>query len=227
MDKYYVMVVGSGQSTRQNLEALMEDHYYANGAGGTLVLPFNDKPSNAQIFAAQYAKDKNIKVVGVSSTPPTSESFFNAVSLVDNPIEYAVSIMKGSPATSFILWNDDDPESLEALARSSAEGIPSFDLTAGLSPITAPGNIKVEEKPKFPAQETIPAPVVEEVEEEDDAELEDEDEELEEDEDEEEVEEQTMDDLYFGVKAFAKLIAKEVARELLEAQQKPSEGSEA
>lgn len=229
MDKYYVMVVGSGQSTRPNLEALMEDHYYANGAGGVLLLPYTDKPSTAQIFAAQYAKDKNVKVIGVSTKPGADESHFSSLAIAEEPIAHAVSLMKGSTATSFILWNDDDPESLEALALSSNAGIQCFDLTAGLAPINNPGNLKLEEKPKFPVQETIPVAALPEEEEDEDEyeDEEDEDEEDDSDEDEEPVEEQILDDLYFGVKAFAKLIAKEVVKEFLEAQQKPSEGSEA
>ena len=231
MDKYYVMVVGSGQTTRPNLEALMEDHYYANGAGGVLLLPYTDKPSTAQIFAAQYAKDKNVKVVGISNKPSADEAHFSSLAIAEEPIEHAVFMMKGSTAASFILWNDDDPQSLEALALSLNEGIACFDLTAGLSPISNPGNIKLEEKPKFPVQETLPSATPsshideEEYEDEDEEDIDDEDED--EDSEDEQVEEQVMDDLYFGIKALAKLIAKEITKELLEAQQKPSEGSEA
>lgn len=230
MDNYYVMVVGSGQSTRANLEALMEDYYYANGVNGTLILPYDKKPSTAQVFAAQYAKDKSIKVLAISTQTPSSEDmYFSSGISHEDPIEHAVSLMKGSKADSFILWNDEDQKCLDALALSSREGIPCFDLTSGLSPIASPGDVVIE-KPKFPTQEVLPEPKKVEVilEDDEEEEYEDEDEEEEEEElEDEEVPEQLMDDLYFGVQAFAKLIAAEVAKILQEGPEKPSEGSEA
>ena len=40
MDKYYVIVAGSGSTSRANLEALMEDHFYAHVDDGVVVLPY-------------------------------------------------------------------------------------------------------------------------------------------------------------------------------------------
>jgi len=42
MSKYFVIVAGNGATSRANIEALMEDYYYAGGDGGTLLLPYTD-----------------------------------------------------------------------------------------------------------------------------------------------------------------------------------------
>jgi len=43
MTKYSVVMLGTGATSRANVEALMSDHYYANGEEGTLILAFNSK----------------------------------------------------------------------------------------------------------------------------------------------------------------------------------------
>jgi hypothetical protein len=60
MANYTVILTGSGTTSRANVEALMSDHYYANGENGTLILAFNSKPSQGQVWAAQQAKQQNI-----------------------------------------------------------------------------------------------------------------------------------------------------------------------
>jgi len=42
MSKYFVIVAGNGATSRANIEALMEDYYYAGGDGGTLLLPYTE-----------------------------------------------------------------------------------------------------------------------------------------------------------------------------------------
>ena len=54
-DKYFVLVAGNGESSRANTEALMEDHYYAKGADGTLVLSYEKQPTKSQIFLSSLS----------------------------------------------------------------------------------------------------------------------------------------------------------------------------
>ena len=63
MADYTVLLAGSGATSRANVEALMSDHYYANGDPKALVLSFTSKPSQGQVWAAQQAKQQNINVI--------------------------------------------------------------------------------------------------------------------------------------------------------------------
>jgi len=211
MDKYYVLVAGNGSTTRANLEALMEDYYYAqssNGANGTLVLAYSDRPSQGQTFATQLAKDKGKDLLVFTTEsgkfdgiPPAS------VSISDNPIKNAVDHLKGLRASTYLLWADDDKDCQNTLAACKDAEIPCFDLTEGLIPLNAAQNIKATVEPTIPAKEKITAP-----EEDEDAEEEDDEEDSEEE--EESLEEEDMDNLYFGIQAIAKIFAEAIVEEM-------------
>lgn len=201
MEKYYVVVAGNGTTSRANLEALLEDHFYAKGADGVVHIVEEGKLSQGKIFASQYAKDKNKQV-------------FNA-GLVES-----ISTVDVKNTSCFILWSDEDRECQDTLSRATDLGIPCFDLTEGLLPITASKGAKVSVDPVIPtAEETSPkvveTPYVE---------PEDEDiEEDEEDEDDEEYDEDEAGNLYFGIEAIAKIFAKAIVEEI----EKAKKGSQA
>ena len=204
MKKYYVVVAGNGETSRANLEALMEDHFYSKGADGVVHIVDEGKVSPSKTFAVQYSESKSKQVVQAG----LKESLQNADR--DN-------------TSCFILWSDEDPECQNALALATELGIPCFDLTEGLIPISAANGIKAAAEPAIPVQETITPPAVEEPY----VEPADEDVEDEED-DEEEYEDEDVDSLYFGVEAIAKIFAKAMVKEMTEQGLfKPSKGSEA
>ena len=212
MDKYYVLVAGNGSTTRANLEALMEDHYYAkssNGANGTLVLAYSDRPSQGQTFATQLARDKGKDLLVFTTEsgkfdgiPPAS------VNISDNPIKDAVDHLKGLNASTFLLWSDEDKDCQNTLAACKDAEILCFDLTEGLIPLNPAQNIKATVEPTIPAKEKITK--VEEKEELEDAEEED----YEEDDEEGTLEEEELDTLYFGVQAIAKIFAQAIVEEM-------------
>lgn len=207
MNQYFVIVAGGGETSRANLEALMEDHYYANGANGVLVLPVIDAPTQAQIFAAQYAKDKNKEIVIFSNVPSEFPGIPPAtVYQTDNPIIESSTKFSGESISAFLLWSDEDELSQSLLATYSKSGIKCFDLTDGLSPISAVEGLEPAKEVTFP---TLELDLPKEVEEEDE-----DDEEEDEEEDEEYEESDEDDELYFGVQAFIKILAKAVAAEL-------------
>lgn len=203
MDKYYVLVAGNGNTSRANLEALMEDHYYANGANGVLVLAFNKKPSQGQVFAAQLAKDKNIDIL-VFNTEEDAEGIPPcSVTVVDNPILSAAAHIKKGKSTAFLLWSDEDMECLNALAYCNEVKVPCFDLTDGLNKLTSAKNIKADESiSDAPEVETL-----EDVEEDPEDDIDEEDEEMEE-------EDEIYESVYYGLEAFAKMLAKAIVAEL-------------
>jgi len=211
MEKYFVIVGGNGETSRANIEALMEDYYYANGNEGFLVLPYKLKPSQGQVFAAQYAKDKHKDILIFAPEDATHEGIPAAsMNVTIKPFEEAASKLKSSKTSAFILWDDEDQDSQHILAVCKENDVPCFDLSDGLSPISAAPDIKAIKEPEFPKEEVIEkkeAPIVQE--EEEDYE---EEEDWEDDEEEDEVED--MENLHQGIEAIARIFAKVFIEEL-------------
>lgn len=219
MDKYYVLVAGNGSTSRQNVEALMEDHYYANGDNGVLIIPVDKTPTQSQVFVAQFAKEKNKEIVFVATENTNLTNIpVSSVVIDDSPLNKAVEIVIGEKVSAFILWSDDDQTSLETLAACKKANIPCFDLTNGLTVINAADNIPETQKVKFPDAEiikertSVDAEKEEVDEEEDDEEYDDEDEE----EDSEDIE-----DIYAGVEAIARVFARVFIEEMEAAKNGP------
>lgn len=222
MDKYYVIVAGNGVTTRANLEALMEDHFYANGEHGVVVLPYKDKPSQGQIFAAQLAKDKNKDIIVY-----TKSGNFNGIptsTMVDGDATTVTKDFINEKTVAFLLWDDEDSESANLLA--DLQGIQCFDLTDGLNKLGPSEGARIVE-PVIPAQEQVgtkkEAPVGEEEEEEED----DEEEADFSDSEEEDLDDEIMENLYYGVQAIAQIFAQALVEAMADAPSKPLKGPEA
>ena len=219
MDTYYVLVAGSGTSSRANIEALIEDHIYANGQNVIFVLPFKDRMSQGQTFLAQFAKDKGKDIIVFAphdadlSTAPNS-SYVGS----DNPIADALDYLKEDKVDVFLLWNDEDTDMFTAFNACYEFGFKAYDLTDGLNliQISAPAE---NVDPVIPeAEKTIPEPPA--FEEED--ELEDEEEEAE----EEELDEDILTLAYGLVEALTEAVTKKVLEKLAEdAPKRASKGS--
>ena len=133
MDKSYVLIAGTGVTSRANLEALVEDYLYAKGKDTCLVLSFDKMPSQGQVFAAQYAKDKGKDIVvvckdgaNVSSIPSTA-----SVSFTESPITEAVDIAN----TVMLLWDDSDQNCMGALEYCKSVGKVAYNLCEGLTTV--------------------------------------------------------------------------------------------
>ena len=213
MDNYYVLVTGNGKTSRANIEALLEDHYYKNGKPGTIVVAYETKPTPEQVYAIQFSKDKEKEILLFTTENGRFDGAPSAsVELSSDPLSSAVDFLRGLKASAFLLWSDEDSGCQTSLALCKDAGIPCFDLTEGLLPLTPSDDLKPVAAPVIPKQEILDK----------DEEDEDEDEEEEDEEDEEEYEE--VDDVYYGLEALAKFIAKEVSKEVLKGLQKPQEG---
>lgn len=201
MEKYYVVVAGNGTTSRANLEALMEDHFYAKGADGVVHIVEEGKLSQAKVFSAQFAKDKNKPVF-------------------QSPLSDALGKTDPKNTSCFILWSDEDSECQNTLALATEMGIPCFDLTEGLLPIKASNGVKAVVEPAIPSAEEMTPKVVET------PYVEPEDQDIdEEDEDDEEADEEYDEDeagnLYFGIEAIAKIFAKAIVEEIEKAKKGP------
>lgn len=207
MDKYYVLVAGNGATSRANIEALMEDHYYANGAEGIVVMPIFGNPTPSQVFVAQYAKEKNKEVVYVASEGANLTNL-PAGSMVNDPdpINKSVEIIVGEKSTAFLLWSDEDNTSLDCLVACKKADIKCFDLTDGLVPINPSADIKKAEVIDFPEKERVTIKETEEDAAEEEEGSEEEDDEEYEDEDEED--DEGLENLYAGVEEIARIFAR-------------------
>ena len=207
MDKYYVLVAGNGATSRANIEALMEDHYYANGAEGIVVMPIFGNPTPSQVFVAQYAKEKNKEVVYVASEGANLTNL-PAGSMVNDPdpINKSVEIIVGEKSTAFLLWSDEDNVSLDSLVACKKADIKCFDLTDGLVPINPSADIKKAEVVDFPEKERVTVKETEEDAAEEEEGSEEEDDEEYEDEDEED--DEGLENLYAGVEEIARIFAR-------------------
>jgi hypothetical protein len=140
------------------------------------------------------------------------------VEISSDPLSSAVDFLRGLKASAFLLWSDEDSGCQTSLALCKDAGIPCFDLTEGLLPLTPSSDLKPVAAPVIPKQETLEK---DEEDEDEDEEEEEEDDEGEDEEDEEEYEE--VDNVYFGIEAIAKVFAKAFAEEL-EARKKGTGG---
>jgi len=160
MDKLYVLIVGTGVTSRANIEALVEDYFYAKGKESYLVLAFDKVPSQGQVFAAQYAKDKGKEIVvlckegaNVASIPSASVSF------TKYPITEAVDMVE----TVMLLWDESDTHCMDAFEHCEAVGKKALNLCEGLSivkqgnkTVVSPEELMVEPKPLPKESKSLP-----------------------------------------------------------------------
>jgi hypothetical protein len=196
-----ILIIGSGNTTRANVEALMDDYFYANPEL-KVYIAVQGEASQGQIWAAQYASDKGkeaqslftsgSRMTGMPTTVPRKES--------DSPIREVCET--GEDITAFIIWNDEDESCLDALEILPKYGIPALDLTNGLLEIKPVGEIQKIERPEFPKAEML-TPEEELSIEQDAGDAEDSDE-----------EESYEDPLYEAINVVAQIFAEAIAKEL-------------
>lgn len=210
MPTKHVLVLGSGETSRANVDALLDDYFFNKKDKYLIVLAFNKQASQGQAFAAQFAKDNNKDLVVFANEGFISAGLPQAsVNHTASPVKDAIDFSKGIETEVFMLWSDEDMETANIISLVSESGLPAYDLTDGLTKIQASANIQRTESPVMPEVEATTAK-------EEHPSLFEEEEEDEEDEDESEYEE--VDDDVFSIaesiSAFAKIVAKEVVKEM-------------
>lgn len=200
-NNHYILIAGSGETSRANIESLLEDNIYASGGHVVFVLAYNKNPNQGHKYVAQLAKDK-VKDVIIFANDNASFEGISSVTYNEsaNPVNDAAEFLKGKKASAYILWNDDDERCLTMVNTCCDAGIKCYNLTEGLVPL---GPTTPIEAPNIPISEMV----FEE-------EIEDDDEEDEDDEEDDEEEPDLDDDIYFGIQAFVKAIAKAVVAEM-------------
>lgn len=149
---HYVLVAGESDTSRENVEAILEDYFYANkGEEIIMVVPFYKTPSRGQVYAMQMAKDNKADVLVYAPESARLENVEkSSLEVTDSPIRDSVSLLAGNPAVAYLLCSDDGQEFYEALQACREGSIPSYDLTAGGIPLTDFKPPIQDPKPKEP-----------------------------------------------------------------------------
>ena len=144
MGSRFVVVAGNGETTRVNVEALLEDYYRGKGKDVVLVLPFTDRPSQGQIWAHQVSSELEIPTTVICPASSVVMSLgSSSVHNADDAIQATVEMISGEDAVALLLWNPSDPASMVAQAAFKEAGVPCYDLCIGLFEVSA-GNPAIE-----------------------------------------------------------------------------------
>lgn len=138
MGSKFVVVTGNGETTRVNVEALLEDYYRGKGKDVVLVLPFSDRPSQGQIWAHQVSSELDIPTTAICPENSVvmslgSSSIHNAT----DPIKATLEMTKGEDAVALLLWTESDSFTVSAAAAFKEAQVACYDLCVGLFEVSA------------------------------------------------------------------------------------------
>lgn len=139
-----LIIAGNGETTRVNVEALLEDYFRGNGKEFILFLPFKDRPSQGQVWAHQLASEMDIPTTVVAPEGAILMSISSS-SLVTSPdpIKAVVETTSGEWTNAFLLWDEQDVFTATLLSTLKEASVPSYDLCKGLLEVSA-GSTPVE-----------------------------------------------------------------------------------
>jgi len=132
-----IVIVGNGKTSRENVEALIDDYIYANKNARFWLLSSNGSLSDGQVYAKQYLEEKKM----------------NCASDTDST-DLQVEIENSDTSAYFILWDEDDRDSKLALSKATEHGIVALDLTNGLFVLTG---IQLSEESEAPRPKVMEA----------------------------------------------------------------------
>lgn len=135
----FLVVAGNGETTRVNVEALLED--YLRGVdkqGLVLLLPFLDRPSQGQIWAHQLCADAGIPTTAISKEGAVIMSLGgSSLHTSEDPVSEIASIVAGEAAKAFLLWDEKDDLTAAFQGALKGAGVPCYDLCLGLMEISS------------------------------------------------------------------------------------------
>lgn len=148
----FVVVAGSGSTSRANVETLLEDYLYSrNHKDYMLVLPFEEKPSQGQVYAYQIAEGMGVATLVVA---PKEAKFGNIAKSTLVEAEDLTQALEenfsGEEAEVFLLWSDEDPACQAVLSVCKTLGLSAYDLCMGLVPIHTEAAVEAPKKVLVP-----------------------------------------------------------------------------
>ena len=142
-----VAIVGSGKTTRSNVESLLGD--FRDAVDLMSIVISESEVTEGVLWAKQYSLENDISVIA-------DENIYTAISRLSLLTDPAVELKL------FLLWDDDDSACQEAMHFAQKNSVPVFDLTDGLVRIpTDQGEIAAPDISTMPTSEVDvePAPV--------------------------------------------------------------------
>ena len=135
-----VAIVGSGKTTRSNIESLIGD--FRDAVDSLTLIVSATEVTDGITWAKQYAQEHDIEVI-------EDETVYHAIEELKLTTEPSVELK------FFLLWDDDDSACQGAVAFAQKHNLPVFDLTDGLVRIST-DDVKVEapDVVTMPASET-------------------------------------------------------------------------
>jgi hypothetical protein len=131
----YILIAGNGETSRANVEALMEDVFYAK-PDTTVVLAYESAPSKGQTFVAQYsAEAKKDLIVFCHDNAQTTGIPGATQNSSNSPIVSSIEFLANQTSTAYLLYSENDSDSVLTLARCVEAGIRVQDLCDGLVPL--------------------------------------------------------------------------------------------
>lgn len=150
----HLVIAGNGETTRVNVEALLEDYFRGNGKDFILLLPFKDRPSQGQVWAHQLASEMDISTTVIAPENAILMSISSSSLINDpDPIKATIEAVSGEWATAFMFWDEADVFTASLLSSLKEASVPSYDLCKGLLEISA-GNLPEtpQKAPEEPAE---------------------------------------------------------------------------
>jgi len=147
MRRVTIAVIGNAKTTRANVEALIGD-VVDSVDEATIATVYDQAQSDGQVWAEQYAQDKELPVLQYA------HNAYNEL-IVENKVE---------DIKFFMLWDDEDPACQLAASIAQENKILAYNLTDGL--IMIPLNSEPISKPvqtEIPVAEEVvdDVPIVE------------------------------------------------------------------
>jgi hypothetical protein len=230
----FLVVAGSGSTSRANVETLLEDYLYSRDHKNyMLVLPFEEKPSQGQVYAYQVAEAMGVATIVMA---PSSAKYGNIAKSTLIEAEDLPKTLEenfaGETVDVFLLWSDEDPICQSVLAACKNAQFSAYDLCMGLVPIhveaavEAPQRVLVPDIERTTSETSTQAFALDydllEPEDEDDEgpvdTLETAEDALEDEEEDSEGDEvvEAVEDLYFALQDFAEYLAESISNRVIE-----------
>jgi len=138
MRRVTIVVIGNGKSTRANVEALISDVADSSDEV-TIATVYGSKQSEGQVWAEQWAQDKEIPVLQYPDN--NYDSLFAETAM--NEIQF------------FMLWDDEDSECQLAASKAQEFAVRMYDLTEGLTLIGMPSMAIIPKPAQAPAHDIV------------------------------------------------------------------------
>lgn len=134
MGSKFLVIAGNGETTRVNVEALLEDHYRGNGKKDVvLLLPFQDRPSQGQVWAHQVSNELGVPTTAIAPENSIIMSLGSAsLHTAKDPVSVVAEMVNGESAEAFILWDQEDGFGVSLFSTLAGASVPCYDLCMGL-----------------------------------------------------------------------------------------------